>query len=716
MAHASYTPERLFELGRENYEKLVSCCRQLERGGFWSQAQKVMKKSSTQVLDLYVQSVLMGFAVYCDQVVEEQRQYMLAVTDTNPLEIPAKGGIGDDVIRVGKKTEQMPPILIQLCGLYDNQGSENMAAHFLDSMVNILLCMAYLNEETDGKAKQYMKDYYDRVSMFVQLPGQRDAADNRYILHKLDLGTITCEVHWLLEREETESIAAETAAPDQKKTEAIPKGNIPKQKITKDKITKKKPQSRKKGTTEKKDEEKVDNEQKITAPKRQEKPTKGKGQKIQDPKQQDKLAEEAEQKAQEQKEQERLAKEAEQKAQEQKERERLAKEAEKKKEEQKKKAAQEEAKRKKQEVEEEKKRLEEERQRLEEEKRHLEEEKKRQEEEKKQREERKKQREETRKRFLEAQKRHEEEEKARKEQEERQAKEEFQKVKSRLKERERAEREEQEKRIAALLGELNELVGLESVKEEIRSLINLIKVRKLRDKLQIPAMDMSYHMVFTGSPGTGKTTVARLVARIYKELGILSEGQLVETDRSRLVAGYVGQTAINVREIVEQAVGGVLFIDEAYALVSPDTANDFGSEAVDTLVKLMEDNRDNLVVIVAGYTEEMKVFLRSNTGLISRFNKFIAFQDYSHEQLLDILQVMVQQAELQIEPEAVERIGEKLASMGPEEKTDFGNARGVRNIFEKMVMNQANRLVTVEEPTRDQLVTLTREDAEQLQL
>jgi SpoVK/Ycf46/Vps4 family AAA+-type ATPase len=224
-------------------------------------------------------------------------------------------------------------------------------------------------------------------------------------------------------------------------------------------------------------------------------------------------------------------------------------------------------------------------------------------------------------------------------------------------------------------------------------------------------MEMSYHMVFTGSPGTGKTTVARLVARIYRELGILSEGQLVETDRSRLVAGYVGQTAINVREIVEQAIGGVLFIDEAYALVSSEAANDFGSEAVDTLVKLMEDHRDNLVVIVAGYTEEMQVFLKSNTGLISRFNKFISFEDYADDQLLEILQVMVKRAGLVVEPEALETVGKRLAQMTPEERKDFGNARGVRNIFEKMVMNQANRVVLLEEPTKEQLMTLTGEDA-----
>jgi Cdc6-like AAA superfamily ATPase len=154
-----------------------------------------------------------------------------------------------------------------------------------------------------------------------------------------------------------------------------------------------------------------------------------------------------------------------------------------------------------------------------------------------------------------------------------------------------------------------------------------------------------------------------------------------------------------------------LFIDEAYALVSPDTANDFGSEAVDTLVKLMEDHRDNLVVIVAGYTEEMQVFLKSNTGLISRFNKFIAFEDYSNDQLLEILQVMVKRAGLVVEQEALDTVGVRLAQMSPEERKDFGNARGVRNIFEKMVINQANRVVELEEPTKEQLMTLTGEDA-----
>ncbi|MCI7061873.1 MAG: AAA family ATPase [Lachnospiraceae bacterium] len=288
---------------------------------------------------------------------------------------------------------------------------------------------------------------------------------------------------------------------------------------------------------------------------------------------------------------------------------------------------------------------------------------------------------------------------------------EFQKVKKRIQQREKAEKEAQEKRIADLLEQLDHLIGLETVKKEINSLVNLIKVRHMREKMNLPAMDMSYHMVFTGNPGTGKTTVARLVAEIYRELGILSGGQLVETDRSRLVAGYVGQTAINVREVVEQAIGGVLFIDEAYALVSPDTGNDYGSEAVDTLVKMMEDHRDDLVVIVAGYPDEMQQFLRSNTGLISRFNKFIAFEDYTDRQLLDILCVMAADAGFAVEQGALDRLAVGMSAMTPQERKDFGNARGVRNIFEKMIVNQANRLVMLREPTREQLSTLTEKDA-----
>lgn len=259
------------------------------------------------------------------------------------------------------------------------------------------------------------------------------------------------------------------------------------------------------------------------------------------------------------------------------------------------------------------------------------------------------------------------------------------------------------------LEELNSLVGLSQVKEEIKSLINLIKVRKMREGFQMPVMDMTYHMVFTGNPGTGKTTVARLVAKIYKELGLLSKGTLVETDRSGLVAGYVGQTALKVKETVERAIGGVLFIDEAYSLTN-NVANDFGGEVIDTLVKLMEDHRDNLVVIVAGYKDEMKNFLDSNTGLVSRFNKFIEFMDYSVEELIAILESMAGQAGVTLSGEAIDYIKNKISAFTQEEFKIFGNARGIRNVFEKIMMNQANRLVTLEKLTKEQLSQVTVDD------
>ncbi len=268
----------------------------------------------------------------------------------------------------------------------------------------------------------------------------------------------------------------------------------------------------------------------------------------------------------------------------------------------------------------------------------------------------------------------------------------------------------QEERLNELMLQLNELVGLEEVKKEIYSLINLIKVRKLRERYHLPDMEMSYHMVFSGNPGTGKTTVARLVAEIYKELGLLSKGTLIETDRSGLVAGYVGQTAIKVKEVVERAIGGVLFIDEAYSLTSAAGSNDFGTEAIDTLVKLMEDNRDDLVVIVAGYTEEMKQFLSSNTGLISRFNKFIEFRDYSQQELIDILLTMAKHSGFVVSDEAQSMVKQYLENMKQQTKMLFGNARGIRNLFERLVVIQANRVVTYEIPSVEQLTHIEKDD------
>ena len=223
---------------------------------------------------------------------------------------------------------------------------------------------------------------------------------------------------------------------------------------------------------------------------------------------------------------------------------------------------------------------------------------------------------------------------------------------------------------------------------------------------------MSYHMVFTGSPGTGKTTVARLIGEIYRELGILSRGTMTETDRSGLVAGYVGQTALKVREVVDRAKGGVLFIDEAYTLCTAQGGNDFGGEAIDTLVKLMEDYREDLVVIVAGYTREMEQFLKSNTGLISRFNKFIEFLDYGDSELLEILGKMAGKAGFTLDKGAREAVERYLEAMDEGRRREFGNARGIRNLFEKMVSAQADRVIGYERPTKEQLSELLEADCD----
>lgn len=275
-----------------------------------------------------------------------------------------------------------------------------------------------------------------------------------------------------------------------------------------------------------------------------------------------------------------------------------------------------------------------------------------------------------------------------------------------------AKDEKPEQTLEELMQELNDLIGLESVKREVRTLINLIKVRKMREQHSLKVMDMSFHMVFTGNPGTGKTTVARLVAKIYKQLGFLSKGQLIETDRSGLVAGYVGQTAGKVTEVVNSALGGILFIDEAYALARKGMDNDFGREAIDTLVKLMEDHRDDLVVIVAGYTDEMHDFLTSNPGLISRFNKYVDFPDYTDDELMDILHMNAKRQGYALSEDADEVVREMLEGMTLGERMDFGNARGMRNTLEKLVQEQANRLAQTQgEITRQMLCELTEQDA-----
>lgn len=256
--------------------------------------------------------------------------------------------------------------------------------------------------------------------------------------------------------------------------------------------------------------------------------------------------------------------------------------------------------------------------------------------------------------------------------------------------------------------ELSNLVGLSQVKEDVKSLRNLIKVQTLRKQQGLPNTKVSYHCVFTGNPGTGKTTVARIVAGIYKELGVLQKGHLVEVDRSKLVAEYVGQTAVKTNKVIDDALDGVLFIDEAYTLVGGE--NDFGAEAIATLLKRMEDDRDRLVVILAGYTDEIKGFIESNPGLQSRFNRYIQFDDYSVEELVKIFKFNLRKSHYKIKRDALETLQTKIEQAVRHKDKYFGNARYCRNIFEKIIQNQANRLVKMDSIDNEQLVIITKED------
>lgn len=255
---------------------------------------------------------------------------------------------------------------------------------------------------------------------------------------------------------------------------------------------------------------------------------------------------------------------------------------------------------------------------------------------------------------------------------------------------------------------LDKLIGLDTIKSDVKELTNFVKIQKTRKDAGLKSVPVSLHLVFTGNPGTGKTTVARIISKLYKNIGVLSKGQLVETDRSGLVAGYVGQTAIKTQELIKKAMGGVLFIDEAYALSQKDDA--FGQEAIDTILKAMEDHRDDLVVIVAGYTEPMEKFINSNPGLKSRFNKYIEFPDYTIDELMEIFDMNCKKYDYVIEDDTKQHVKELISQRKLASNGNFANAREIRNLFEEIITNQASRIAGIEDLKPEDMMKITNDD------
>ncbi len=274
---------------------------------------------------------------------------------------------------------------------------------------------------------------------------------------------------------------------------------------------------------------------------------------------------------------------------------------------------------------------------------------------------------------------------------------------------EKPEAEEKKPDFDELMAQLDSLVGLDDVKKDIKNLMNLVKVRRLRRENGLPIPPMSLHMVFMGNPGTGKTTVARIISGLYAAIGVLEKGQLIEVDRSGLVAGYVGQTALKTQEVIKSALGGVLFIDEAYSLASGGE-NDFGREAIETILKAMEDHRDELIVVVAGYDGPMEKFINSNPGLQSRFNKYFYFPDYNGEQLLYIFKGQCKKNGYSLTEEAEAEAKAMFEELYENRGENFGNGRDVRNVFEDTVVRQSNRVAALDAPTKDDLMQFLPED------
>lgn len=263
--------------------------------------------------------------------------------------------------------------------------------------------------------------------------------------------------------------------------------------------------------------------------------------------------------------------------------------------------------------------------------------------------------------------------------------------------------EDDPKNLSELLEELNKLIGLKDVKDKVNDLIIYQKVQKMRKEKNLHTANSTLHLAFTGNPGTGKTTVARIVGRIYKEIGLLTKGHFIEVSRTDLIAGYQGQTALKVKKVIEKAKGGVLFIDEAYSITENDHSDSYGRECLTELTKALEDYRDDLVVIVAGYTEPMEKFFESNPGLKSRFNTFIEFGDYTAEELEQILMKICKDNDYTLSDDAKEKIGQVLEEKVSGKDENFANGRVVRNMYDDLVMNHAKRVAELENPTKEEL-------------
>lgn len=560
----------LFSKAKLQYQGLLETCALLEKEGYWEKPQSILKQSIFDMLDCYLQALLIQQTKYCDRLRKEELTFVFELSNQNQTffgadaahdahiaEIIEEKGCEKELNNI-QKVIAAPPILIQLCGLRDQEHDSDLAGTFLDGVLNIMIAMSYYENPKESRVLRYMQEYYTKVSAFLDFRSGTCKVTPRYLFLKLSkTGYDECCMLY----KKYEEIPRNISQP-QGKEEVLEASDLTQNanEVHTDEVH-----------IDKQDSNEVDMI-KIDV-----------DETIQD----EEFEENSEQNAEKYKE----------------------------------------------------------------------------------------------------------------------PAIDFRSLKIYNKEQEKQSLQD-------FIEELHALIGLDEVKNEVQSLINLIKVRKMREAMQMPSMDMTYHMVFTGNPGTGKTTVARLIARIYQELGILSKGTLVETDRAGLVAGYVGQTALKVKSVVEKAIGGVLFIDEAYALTNNTGSNDFGLEAVDTLVKMMEDNRDDLVVIVASYKEEMKEFLASNTGLVSRFNKYIDFKDYNDQELYEILQKFAENAQVTLSEAANECVRRKIAEMTEERKQQFGNARGIRNCFEKIMVNQANRIVLCEEATKDLLCRIEEDDVE----